>query len=152
MKSSKFQKLPAHHIDTSVILEPKDTENGFYCQKYLNLVGYKFRGKFSLLVLGELLLKLLKFETLKEQYDLVDSITSLIRNRKIFFYSVFENEELCRQVKENNVRIEKSDLFIFLSAVEDKATVFVTLDTALVDNEVLEREFGIKIKHPRDLI
>ena len=37
--------LPLHHIDTSVFLEPENTENGRYCKRYLQKVGYKYKGK-----------------------------------------------------------------------------------------------------------
>lgn len=152
MKNNRFQSLPIHHIDTSVILEPKGTESGFYCQKYMNLVGYKYRGKFSLVVLGEILLKVQKFGTFVERYDFLDTLFNLIKKRNISFYSVPENENIISKIKEADRRIQRADRTILASAVEDKAAVLVTLDSKLVDNTNLEKEFGIKIKHPKNLI
>lgn len=152
MKADRFKSLPMHHIDTSVILEPENTENGFYCKKYLNLVGYKYRGKFSFLVLGEIFFHLLKFKTFDEKYDFLHSILNLIATRKISYHSVAGNEGTSSRIREINERIEKTDRLILASAIEDRATAFVTLDSKLINNEYLEKEFRIKIKHPKDLV
>ena len=53
------ESLPLHHIDTSVILENPKTINGRFCTKYLQRVGYKYRGVLSLPVLGELFLRII---------------------------------------------------------------------------------------------
>ena len=51
---------PLHHIDTSIIIESaKNTKLGNICKKYLNLIGYKYRGCFSLPVVGEYFMKVI---------------------------------------------------------------------------------------------
>lgn len=152
MREEKFQKLPLHHIDTSVILEPKDVSDNIYRKKYLNLVGYKYRGRLSFPALGELFFKIQKLETFREQYEILDMITELIKKRRISFFSVPENEGINVRIKELDRRVDKTDRLILASAIEDGATFFVTLDSKLVDNMILEKEFGISIKHPKDLI
>ena len=37
------------------------------------------------------------------------------------------------------------------TAIADNASVFVTFDATLLENKKLENEFGIKIKHPREI-
>ena len=62
MKKKTFEKLlrrflglPPHHIDTSILLEPEKTEDGRDCRKYLQKVGYDYRGKLSLPVFAKFL-------------------------------------------------------------------------------------------------
>lgn len=49
----ELKGLPLHHIDTSIILEPEITEDGRHCTKYLQRVGYNYRGVLSTPVLSE---------------------------------------------------------------------------------------------------
>jgi len=51
---------PKHHIDTCIIIESMSRENTklkVFCKKYLDLVGYKYRGYFPLPVVGEFFYK-----------------------------------------------------------------------------------------------
>lgn len=42
------------HIDASAVLEKETTDDGYRCKKFLNMVGYRCGGRFSLVVLGEM--------------------------------------------------------------------------------------------------
>lgn len=138
-----------HHIDTSVILEPKRTEDGYCCYKYTNLVGYKYFGKVSIFVLGELYLKALSFLDYSERKDFLEVLDQFFRQRKVLVARVAkEIDELSLQVKQIDERIDTIDRLILANAAAEGATL-VTIDRKLVGNEVLEKAFGIKIVHPK---
>lgn len=148
----RFLTLPLHHVDSSIVLEPENTEDGKYCTKYFNLVGYKYRGKFCIPVLGEILLAISFIKEETKQYDVLDVFLKLIKERKIEFVSVENVEEHMAKIKELDKRIEPIDRFNLACAISDKAKVFLTLDKKLIHNEKIEKEFGIKIMHPSELI
>ncbi|MBI4010057.1 MAG: hypothetical protein HY361_02595 [Candidatus Aenigmarchaeota archaeon] len=149
----KLQALPLHHIDTSIIGEPSITEAGRQCRKYLNIVGYNYRGKFSLPALGEVLLRIIyQLKIANERYIALDVITSWVENKKIGFYAPRDIGEILDKIKRIDNRVKGTDAQILACAAEDNAKALVTLDTALVHNETLEKEFDIEIKHPRELI
>ena len=56
----RFTVLPLHHIDTSVVIETEKTEDGRYCRKYFQLLGYKYMAKFSSITMGELFMTMLE--------------------------------------------------------------------------------------------
>lgn len=148
----RFEGLPLHHIDTSVILEPDNTENGRYCRRYMQKVGYNYAGKFSFPVLSELFVTVLQTQNYADKQDLLDVIDKIISARKIGFYS---SEDICNimeNIKKIDTRIEKMDREITACAIEDKADVLVTLDKDLLHNRKIENIFDIKIKHPKELV
>lgn len=146
-------KLPLAHIDTSIILESQKTEDGYQCKKLLNMIGMKYRGKLSLVALGELFLDIMSLEDYSERQDAVEFIFGLIREKKIE-YGTITNALDKASVKINNIdsRLEQADRLILASASEDRADYLVTLDKKLIRNEKLEKEFNIKIRHPKDLL
>ena len=146
----QFLALPLHHIDTSVIIEKPTTINGRYCVSYLNIVGYKYRGKFSIPMLGECLLNILSISDYSKRVDLLEVIYSLMKNKRIELSGVDDIEKIAERIKELDSRIETTDRLILASAIQDGAHTFVTLDGELVHNEHIEREFGIEIKHPKE--
>lgn len=148
----RFQILPLHHIDTSVILEPDNTEDGRYCRRYLQKVGYNYMGKLSFPVLSELFVTLLKFQNYSDKRDLFDTIDTIISVRKIVFYSPEDICGIVDKIKKIDTRIEKVDGEIVACSIEDKASTLVTLDKDLLHNERIENAFGIKIRHPKDLL
>jgi len=151
-KLKKFQRLPTHHIDTSVILEPEKTDDGRYCKKYLNLVGYKYRGFLSFPVLGELMYKILKLDDTGKRYDALDLIYSLIKTKKIRFRSITGTEKIVQKIKEIDESITPMDRQILACAIVHKVKTLVTLDKRLISNKNIEKEFKIQIKHPKELI
>lgn len=153
MKSRKFQKLSLHHIDTSVILEPENTENGRYCTRYLRLVGYKYGGKFSIPMLGELLLYIIqKLDELSKRYDTLDAILKIVFGREIGISSVRGVEEIFLKTKEVLSSLEPMDRLLLSCAIRDCAT-FVTIDTRLLRiGSHIKRNFGIEVKHPSELV
>lgn len=148
----RFQRLPLHHIDTSVILESESTEDGRYCRKYLQKVGYNYMGKLSFPVLSELFVTILQLENYTDKQDMIDVIDQIISARKIAFYSSVDICDIAEKIKEIDTRIEKMDREIVACAVEDSANVLVTLDKDLIHNERIENSLGIKIRHPKELL
>ncbi len=149
----RLLKLPLTYIDTSIILEDEKADDGFYCKKLLNIIGNKYRGKLSLVVLGELLLDILGLENYSERIDAIEFVHSLIKNKKIEYGDIPKTiDEVATKIKNIDSRIEQADRLILASASEDNADYFVTIDTKLIGNEKLEKELNIKIRHPKDLI
>ncbi|MBU5537240.1 MAG: PIN domain-containing protein [Candidatus Aenigmatarchaeota archaeon] len=151
MKESKFLTLPVHHIDTSIILEKETTENGRYCKKYINIVGTKYRGIISLPVLSELFLSILRLENFSEQWDVLDLIKSILKEKKIAVYSPSNTFDIEARIANLDKRIQPLDRLILACASENNA-LLVTLDSNLLNNDKLENLLNIKIKHPKELI
>lgn len=148
----KFLILPLHHINSDVILEPENTEEGRDCKRYLERVGKKYRGVISLPVLGEILMDILSLETVREKYIALDLVDSIIAERKITYYTQKNIGKSLLKVKELDTRIDPTDAEIFACSVEDGAKILVTLDSDMVHNIKLEQTFNIEIKHPSELI
>ena len=141
---TNLKRLPLHHIDTSIILEPKETANGLYCRKYLQKIGYNYRGILSFPVLSELFSIVLKIEDYTNMRDSLDIIKELINVRKIEFYSPKNAYERIRIIKEIDKRIDPLDREILASAIEHQATNLITLDEKLINNIILEKRFRMK--------
>lgn len=148
----RFLTLPLHHIDTSIILETPTTESGRACRKYLQVLNTKYRGKFSLPVLGELLLRILKLETVHEKYVTLDIITEWIKNKRIELYIPTNISETVNTIKTIDTRIKETDAHILACAIEDNALTFVTLDKELTHNHRIEENFDINIVYPDELV
>jgi len=147
----KLTRLPLHHIDTSIILEEATSKEGFYCKKYLNIVGYKCKGVISFPVLSELFFKILNLKTFDEQWDMFDLINSIIKEKRISFYSPKDISEIDRKIKEVDITLDSLDRQILACAIENRATL-VTIDSKLLRNERIQKEFDIKIRHPKELV
>ncbi len=147
----RLARLPLVHIDTSIILEKETTEDGYYCKKFLNMLGYRYRGKFSMPMLSEILLRIIRLDDSTERYKTLDMIYMLIKEKKIDLCSVKGTEDNVIKIKEVDYSISPSDRLIVACAVIDNATL-VTLDKRLIKNKALEERFGIKIRHPKDLV
>lgn len=93
----------------------------------------------------------MKLDTFDEQWDTFDLIKSLIKEKKILFYSPKNIAEIDNKIKEIDSRIEPLDRQIVACAAEDEATL-VTIDTKLTENSKLEKELGIEMKHPEGLV
>lgn len=152
MKLSKWKTLPIHHIDTSVVIENPRTENGFYCKKYLNLVGLKFRGRFSIPMLGEYLLFALSLKSYSDQIDALEIVEGLVRKNRIEFSTTKNIDKIANEIAELDKRLETTDRLIVASVIVDNASKLVTLDRNLIHNQSLESNFKIRIAHPRDLV
>ena len=144
--------LQLHHIDTSIILEPKGTENGRYCRKYLQRVGYNHRGVLSFPVLSELFSVVLLLQKYEERMTLFETIYDMIRAREIKFYSPKKTETIISKIKEIDRRLDPLDVEILACAIENKASVLVTLDDNMLKSEEIQNLFKIRIRHPKDLL
>ena len=60
--------------------------------------------------------------------------------------------ELASKISEIDTRISPTDASIVACAVEDNVMNLVTIDDKLIHNNVIERNFRIKISHPKELI
>ncbi len=94
----RFEKLPLHHIDTSIILENPKTDDGRYCEKYLQLVGYKYRGVFSLPMLGELFLKIMSLDNEDDKSVALEFTKTIIRSKQIKFYAPKNIEDIITKI------------------------------------------------------
>ncbi len=148
----RLEVLPLHHIDTSVILATEKTEDGRACKRYLQKVGYNFRGKLSLPVLGELFLVLSRIGDYESRLEMFDNIERTIDVRKIEFYMPKSISSVLEDIRRVDERMDPVDSEIVACATEDNAVIFVTLDKKLVHNEKIENEFAIKIRHPNELL
>lgn len=146
------KKLPKHHIDTSVIIEPENTEDGRFCKRYLQKINYNYAGVLSFPVLSELFLIIQSFDNFSNRYDLLENLLTLIKVRKIEFYAPKDIGTLLNIIKKTENRISYIDVEILACASEDKAKVLVTLDKNMINNKNLEKMLGTKILHPKDLL
>ncbi len=147
----KLEGLPVHHIDTSIILEPRRTEDGSYCTKYLQKVGYNYKGILSMPVLSELFLLVLRIENYEERHNFLDAIGHTIKVRDMKLYSPKNIGEITASIRKSDTRIDELDAHIIACSIEDSAWL-ITLDRKLIGNSSLEKKFGIKILHPKDLL
>ena len=144
--------LQLHHIDTSIILEPKGTENGMYCRKYLQKVGYNYRGVLSFPVLSELFSVVLLLQKYEERMTLFETINDIVKAREIKFYSPKKTETIISKIKEIDRRLDPLDVEILACAIENKASVLVTLDDKMLASTKIQDSFKIRINHPKDLL
>jgi len=159
MKSKTERKLikreslkPKHHIDTCVIIESFcDTKLGSICKSYLNLTGIKYRGIFSLPMVGEFIIKVLTEaeNDLKKELDF-KYFYELIDKNKIKFY-VAKNPALVVEIMKIDPKLSHTDASILACAIEDEA-VLVTLDKNLIDSKSAIQKFNVKILSPKKLV
>jgi len=145
---------PKHHIDTCIIIESMSRENTklkVFCKKYLNLIGYKYRGCFSLPMVGEFFIKVLtELKENSEKELIFKSFYDLVEDKKINFYTP-KLLSLPDKIMNLDNRIIYTDASIVACAIEEKA-ILVTLDNDLLHNKKIEQEYHIKIKSPEDVI
>ena len=143
-----------HHIDACVIMEALLKHKEYKdCENYLNRIGYKYRGVLSISALGEIVMSSIrKFEKEAEYGEVSLIIANMINKRKIGFSAPqFKTCPVVEQIKRIETRAEIMDSLNLATAITRNADVFVTMDGTFLDNKKLEKEFKIKIKHPRDL-
>lgn len=148
----RFQRLPLHGMDSSIILEAFDEKGEFResSKNYLNKIGYNFRGILPISVVGEVF-------TIIET-DMIDKIEKevffqffdgLVKRRKISFAVPKKTTfQIAEKVKELENRIGATDVLNLSIAIDESIKVFVTLDEDMLHNKQLEKEFGIEIKAP----
>ena len=116
------------------------------------MVGQKYRGILSFPVLSEIFSVTISLEDYNERQKLLEIVYELVKIRKIKFYSARDTEEISLRVKEADKRILGLDREILSCAIGHKAITLVTLDKKLIGNQALEKEFSIRIKHPKELL
>lgn len=144
---------PLHFIDTSIILEAFSEEGKYReeCKSYLNRAGYKFVARISLTVLGELLVVIDDKE--REAKELLIGLLDQIMKRKRIGVSVPNVKilKILKEVRDLDYKIDFIDGLHLSDAIEHNANAFVTLDEKLVENSKIERQFDIKILHPKQI-
>lgn len=148
----RFQTLPMHHIDASILLGSSDTEEERARNKYIRKLGYNYRGKLSFPVLSELFVKLLSLNSAEERDVFIQFMDHLFNRRKTEFYSSKRIGKLMEEIYEIDKRLQPTDIQIVACAIEDKADNLVTLDKNMVDNKSIKERYGLKISHPKDFI
>ncbi len=146
-----LESKPIHHIDTSIIVESEKTVDGKFCRKYLQKDGYNYRGVFSLHVLGALLITMIIFKDNDKRHTFLDIVSNLIYTNKIEFYTHIDINKTTYRIKEIDTRLQPTDIDIIACAIEDGANNLVTIDRKLIGNTAIEKEFGLKIVHPKQL-
>ncbi len=151
MKIKKFLSLPLQHIDTSILIEPEKTEDGRYCMKYLQLVGYKYRCVLSFPVLSEIFVKLIDLEDDEDRLGVVRFIAHLRKYKKVAFYSP-KKVSIVEELNSLDHRLEPIDASIVAAAIEHKVVNLVTLDRRLIHHKSIEEKFGLRISHPKEFV
>lgn len=146
----KFEALPLHHIDTSVLIEPEKTDDGKHCRKYLQKVGYSYRGILSFPVLSELFVKIDSLEDDEDKLGMLRLVSHLRKYKMIAFYSS-KSGDIMEELGRTDNRLQQIDIEIIASAIEHKAMNLVTLDRQLLHHKSIEERFGLKILHPKEL-
>lgn len=152
MRIGNFLAPPLHHIDTSVLIEPEKTEDGKYCRKYLQLVGYKYRGVLSFPVLSELFVRVIGLEDDEDKLGVIRFITYLRKYKKVTLYSPKKVAAIMEELGSLDRRLQPIDMNIVASAIEHNALNLVTLDRQLIHHKSIEEKFGLKILHPKELV
>ncbi|MBI2578101.1 MAG: type II toxin-antitoxin system VapC family toxin [Candidatus Aenigmarchaeota archaeon] len=145
-------QFPKHHIDTSVIIEPENTEDGRFCKRYLQKLNYNYTGILSFPVLSEIFVILNSLEDFNERYDFIEPLLAMVKSRNIEFYAPKDIGNLLNSIKSTEKRIGFVDSEIVACAAEDKADALITLDRDLINNKNLEKLLRIRILHPKDLL
>ena len=148
----KFLALHLHHIDSSIIIEPEKTIDGKICRKYLQKIGYNYRGKFSSPVLSELFMRLLSIESYEDRDSFLRIIDHLVKKRKVDYYTPIRIGKLSEDIKEIDSRLEPHDIQIVACAIEDDAKNLITLDQKLIHNQSIEERYNLRISHPKEFI
>ena len=147
-----FMGMPKHHIDTSVIVEPENTDEGRQCKRYLQKVNYNYKGVLPFPVLSELFLIFASSEDFNARYDFAEPLLGTIKARCIDFYSPKDIACILNKIRIADSRIGSTDREILACAVEDNADALITIDKEMLNNRRLENLLGIKIIHPKDLL
>lgn len=143
---------PIHHIDTSIILESEKTIDGRFCRRYLLKLPHNYQGVFSSPVLSELFIRVFSLKDSESRHAFLDILSNLKENGKIEIYMPQNIGRLLIRIKEIDSRLDPADIEIVACAIENNAMNLVTLDRNLTGNKAIEREFGLKILHPKELL
>lgn len=152
MAPKPLHALPLHHIDTSIFLESPSTEVGRLCQRYLQRVGYNYRGQVPIPALGELMLAVLEEQEYDERQNLIEWLVDTFRLRSIDSYVPSHFGARIEEVHKFDRRLHPTDVQIVACAIEAKAGALVTIDSVLLQANKLQEHFGIQMVHPKELV
>ena len=152
MEMRRFLSLPLHHIDTSVLIEPEKTDDGRYCRKYLQKIGYSYRGVLSFPILSELFVKIIGLEDDDDKLAVLRFISHLRKYKMVGIYSPKSIFGIVEEINTIDKRLEPVDISMVASAIEHRAMNVVTLDRQLINHKHIEERFGLKIMHPKEFV
>ena len=95
---------------------------------------------------------MIRFKDNIKRHTFLDVISYIVDARKIEFYIPVGIRDIAAKIKEMDTRLEPTDIDIVACAIENKAINLVTIDAKLIGNKSIEREFGLKIVHPKQLL
>ncbi len=87
-----------------------------------------------------------------KRHAFLDFLIDLKNARNMEFYMPIDIHSIATRIKEIDTRLDPADIDIAACAIEDKAVNLVTLDKKLIGNKAIEKEFGLKIMHPQQLL
>ncbi len=148
----KTDNQPKQHIDTSVLIEPENTEDGRFCKRYLQKVNYNYTGVLSFPVLSELFLIVQGLNDFNDRYDFLEPLLAMIKIRNMQLYAQVDIGTILNSIRIADNRISPIDREILACASEDAAQALVTLDKDMLHNKNLEKTLRIRILHPKDLL
>jgi len=148
----KDTNLPRHHVDTSVLVEPPNTEDGRFCTRYRQKLNYNYKGVLSFPVLSELFIIINSLENFNDRYDFLEPLLTLIKTKNVGFYAPKNIGNLLNEIKTADNRIAHTDREIMACASEDKSYALITLDEDMLNNKKLELLLKIKILHLKELL
>lgn len=157
-------KHAMHHIDACIFLELfiKPTKRKSWikeCKDYLEYkIGKYYSGTISLLAFGEIMKavasveKETEWETIKAREDIFTSLIMILQKKNFQFWSPqFNCMKKALEIKKD-FQFEPADTLHLACASEDKScSIFVTTEDKFLNNPLLEKKLGIKIKHPSAL-
>ena len=146
---------PTHYVDTSVFIEaltsPREDE-GRACSRYLARLGRIYQWVIGLPVFAEYMVFALdkKPELAADEVFLFFWRIYQDRNPVVILPepSVYENAKL---VKEIDPRLSLLDC-LHLATAKGNAQIFVTIDKEIRLSQRLEKELGIRVRHPSMLL
>ncbi|MFH0836986.1 MAG: type II toxin-antitoxin system VapC family toxin [Candidatus Aenigmatarchaeota archaeon] len=150
----RLEVLPKHHIDSCIFLESHDKEETRQCIRYLNKVGYNYRGVVPFPVLSEMFFIALHLDNYDKRIKFIDLFKDTLEAQRIEISRPMQFEKTSLEIKKLDSFLEHdiTDRHVLASAIEDKAYILVTTDKKLIKNSVLEKRFNINIRHPKDLL
>ncbi len=146
---------PTHYVDTSVFIEALTSsreDQGRECSRYLARLGRIYRWVIGLPVLAEFLV----FTLDKKEEIAADELF-------LFFWRLYQDrnpilvapspadQEFAKTIRETDPRLSFLDCLHLATAI-GKSQIFVTIDREIRESQILEKELGIRVRHPSMLL
>ncbi len=148
-----MRRMPfAHHIDSSILIEPANSPRGKICERYLNVAKRKFDLKVAIPAMGEIFLVIGRMGNKRAQYELLDFVLRVMERNGIEPVSTQNLEYYLIKVNELESGLAPMDKLLVSVAIAYGAAAFITLDKRILRAKKLEKEFSIKLMHPGEFL